>query len=342
VAKPGLLNANSLRAYPLVGDPPPTVTRVRSPDPEDPNLAVPWRLPDNLVVGFGAVVGPLAFWDPSAIMYLDSVEFTPDDTAILRVRSTATGLFNHALVFTRRRDDPEFATEYVAATLADGAPGGGGPCGPELVWEGFLTTGDIAGLFAPDYVETWTGSQEMTALEPATVQDLSRSRVTSLGLANADRVRATAPAGCPEPDEGTSASASASWAGGGGGLWVSRACLTGPIRLRPGYNCSIRQDPAANAITISAQDAAGAGRPCAEVPLFPGEAPDAGESLLSGGPACGELILSIDGAIGPEVRVPTFGGVRAEVDPDDPSLLRLDFDLGAMRACPPIPDDDGG
>jgi hypothetical protein len=143
MARPGFLNDNEARAYPLV--------------PVVPDLyrggVLATRLPHSLLVDFGCVVGLTAgFDDREHAVQLHSVARTDVDIQI-EFRCTAPGLSGHALRFVRTFADPEFACEEAEA-VAIGLPGADDPCPArdDPLWEGFLVTGlltDLAAVMFP-------------------------------------------------------------------------------------------------------------------------------------------------------------------------------------------------
>jgi hypothetical protein len=146
MARPGFLNDNEARAYPLV--------------PVVPDMYIggapifPVRLPHSALVDFGCVVGIDAEFDDRVhSVYLYSVSRAG---AIFRFefRSDAPGLAGYTLRFERTRVDPEFACEEAEAVTIAGSSGPTDPCPArdDPLWEGFLVTGmldDLAAFFGP-------------------------------------------------------------------------------------------------------------------------------------------------------------------------------------------------
>jgi hypothetical protein len=328
MSRPGWLNDNESRSYPLV--------------PRGPLMlrgVLPVGLPYSALVDFGCVVGPDAGFDGRTHpIYLQSVA-RAGGRFVFAFRCDAPGLAGVSLRFPRDVSDGEFATGESEAT-ADVPPGAVEPCvaiRDDPLWEGFLTTGLLDDLAAvlPDGEVLVAGAVPPT-VEPALVQDLSRGYVRTLNLANEDRTRARAPAGCPE--------ASSEALGGPVDdahqyrAIVNRECLSGPLTVREGYNCTIRQSARENSLTISAALAGGAGEPCVEVPLAGTEAPPAASTLLTGGPACSEVVNSINGLTGGVIHLVPRNGVRIEPSTTAPNTLVVDFDLRDLTVCrPPVP-----
>ena len=263
-------------------------------------------------------------------MYLHQITRT-GTTFTFDFRSDAPGLLEYALVFSRTLGDPEYATDYVAAAPLDGAQGS--PEAPGLLWEGFLVTGPLdslaAALPADGALAATTGPQ----VEPALIQNLGRSYVRSINLANQDRTRATPPADCP----------GAGAPEGDLPYIVSATGLTGDLRFVEGYNLALRQNALDNSLTFSSIQGAGAGEPCntpetphGEVPLYPGEQPPAGSILLSGGPTCDEAINSINGLTASVIRLIPGLGTQIAPAPNDQNTLIVDLSGHNMTVCGPV------
>jgi hypothetical protein len=325
MARPGFLNDNEARAYPLV--------------PVVPDLyrggVLATRLPHSLLVDFGCVVGLTAgFDDREHAVQLHSVARTDVDIQI-EFRCTAPGLSGHALRFVRTFADPEFACEEAEA-VAIGLPGADDPCPArdDPLWEGFLVTGlltDLAAVMFPG--EILLAGAVPPTIEPALIQNLARGYVSTLNLANEDRTRAAAPPDCPA-DSSESLGDPVAFDHQYRTI-VNAECLLGPQVLREGYSCVIRQNSRDNSLTIAAALAAGAGQPCAEVPLADRERPPRDSKLLTGGPACDELVTGINGLTGGVLRLVPLQGVRIVAADDVPNRLIVDVDLHDLTICPP-------
>jgi hypothetical protein len=329
MARPGFLNDNEARAYPLV--------------PVVPDMYIggapifPVRLPHSALVDFGCVVGIDAEFDDRVhSVYLYSVSRAG---AIFRFefRSDAPGLAGYTLRFERTRVDPEFACEEAEAVTIAGSSGPTGPCPArdDPLWEGFLVTGmldDLAAFFGPTDGGIIAGN-DRPRVEPALIQNLARGYVRTLNLANEDRTRAAAPPDCPA-DSSESLGDPVAFDHQYRTI-VNAECLLGPQVLREGYSCVIRQNPRDNSLTIAAALAAGAGQPCAEVPLADRERPPRDSKLLTGGPACDELVTGINGLTGGVLRLVPLQGVRIVAADDVPNRLIVDVDLHDLTICPP-------
>jgi hypothetical protein len=307
----GWLNENEGRAYPFLQG------RDLLLDPGGGLDSAP--LPDEVIVDFGCITGT-GIGRPA--IYLGSIHRTGD---VLTVEMRGdSGLAGLALRFTRALADPEYTTTAAAAVqTVDGAPPPGA-CADALIWEGWLTTGRLEGLAAMlADGQTLTAHDTSIRVEPTTIQVLDAG-VTSVNLANVVRPTVTAPDECPPaPDPAHPA----------GVAVAGETCITGAIALVDGHNVAIRQSARENAITLGAQPGAGAGPPCGEVLAYPGETPPEGSSLLTGGPACDELVRSINGSASSAVRLIGGRGVRVAADPDDPHAVIVDVDLHDLARC---------
>lgn len=220
-------------------------------------------------------------------------------------------------------------------------------------WSGYLVTGDMALIAAnlPDGESITALDWALTAnntpiesqeavVEPSVIQNLARTVVSGINIANDDRTRATPPNmqtennpdGCP-PFE---------WASGSlpdGHSYVAEQCLTGDVRFKPGYNAAIISDATTNTITFRTTLGAGEGQPCNhETKLFPTETGPIpadntwNNSLLEGGPICKEVARSVNGIGGPLVNFVGGQGVSIVPDPGKNKLI-IDIDLTNMDLC---------
>jgi hypothetical protein len=322
--RPAFLNDNEARAYPLI----PAVPAMQ-------RAGSPVALPYATLVDFGCIMGlDAGYNDRTHAVHLHSVQRAGTEFTF-EFRCDAPGLWLYALRFTRRLADPEFATDESEAVLQT-TPGQVDPCvaiRDDPLWEGWLTTGlldDLEALLADG--QSLLADVTAPVVEPATIQNLALGYVRTLNLANEDRTRALAPEGCSEGDSvslGDPVSLAQQYR-----TIINAECLFGPQTLREGYNCVIRQSAQDNALTISAALAAGAGAPCDEVPLAARETPPPGSKLLTGGPACDEIITSINGLSGSVITLVPLHGVQVTVADTAPNTLIVDVDLHDLAICP--------
>lgn len=312
MASPGWFNDNANRAYPLVTG---TVRR--------PGAGQVRNLPNGVLVDAGFVLGTGAAYDEAE-----------HEVRLYRVRreggyvyfdfeSTAPAMFGSYLTF--RRDAAE--TDYVTDDTDSDAEYGLSLTNPdeeclEPLWSGFLTTGDVSALGLADG-ESLIGGDGQGLVEPALVQNLSGTYVSSVNLGNDDRTRAEGPEACD----------AITWPSHPEPFYVNAACLRGVVQFKPGYNSVIEQADNDNRITFRAEVGAGAGEPCNEVPLFPGESPPVGGTLLSGGPACGEVLRSINGIGGRLFDFLAGLGFQISSDPEGHAVV-VDCNFAGLALCP--------
>lgn len=311
---PGWFNSNANRAFPFVEK---TVGR--------PGTGAVRNLPPAAVVDAGFVMGTGAGFDPAAHA-VRLARVRRDGSALyFEFETTAPAMIGSVLGFRRDvadtdylTEDSDSETEYgLSLTAPDEA------C-LEPLWSGHLTTGDLTGLAAllADGEEL-AGGAGQGEVEPALVQNLSGTYVSSVNLANDDRTRAESPEGCdavawpvePEP------------------VYLAAACLRGVVAFVPGYNAVVTQADADGVITLGAEAGAGAGQPCGEVPLYPGEAPPAGTSLLSGGPACGQVLRTVNGVGGRLLGVGAGLGFQVTAVPGENRVV-VDCNFAGLALCP--------
>lgn len=294
---PNFLNENLGRSYPFVAG---TVGRPSG----DAHVG---RLPKAAVADAGFTLGPASAGcaavrlarvrRDSGVYYFD---FEADCAALSGV----------ALTFAFAAGSPRF--KYARAESDPLTPSCGGPA-----WEGYLVLGDPAALEAvlPSDGEL-PGGSGLGLVEPALVVSLAGRGVDVVGVANDDRTRATPPSGCPDYE----------WPVEPQDLFVLAGCYVSPGGTRRlvfagGYNVDVVQDDGRNEIAFKPRVGGGLGEVCGEVPVTPGEAPPDGSSVLSGGPACAELVRSFGGVGGPDVAVNGGPGVSVTPDPDNHRLV---------------------
>lgn len=301
------------------------------------------ELPKSAVVGCVVILGHGSGFTPEHRAYLYEIRRS-SDRLTYEFRFSAPAMLGISLLFTREVDTQEFAVTR-AASDAEGGSSTDAFCSTVLV-EGWLSTGDQRPLAATLADGEWLrrADQELY-LEPARVQTLDGLFVNSINLANADRTRADYEE-CVGVEQSSSSSSavisesysvdvnSSSQSLDNRSYVVNATCLRGPLRFSNGYNVDIRQDNGLNTLTFSPGVGSGAGEPCEEVPLYAGETPPAGSRLLSGGPACNELIKTINGVGGPNLRLVAGAGVRLAGDGLDPYKIRILLDHNGLAVCP--------
>lgn len=307
----GFYNTNANRAYPFVVN-------------ESPATA----LPHAIVVDAGFRVGPLSrFVAGTHTIYLAGIR-RQGSWFYLDFASDAPELYDATLTFARHVANEDYLfedTDSGRSGLSESSQSDSASSGScdEPLWSGYLVTGKVAALEAllPTDGSVAYASTD-AVIEPALVQVLTEGYVTRLSVANDDRTRVDAAEDCDEVVFGFDT----------GLVYVAERCLIGEIAFKPGYNCSITQQSADNAITIDGIVGAGAGEPCEVEPLFPGETPPAGSNLLEGGPLCNEILRSINGIGGRQFSILTGTGVTITSVPEENKLV-MTVDMSGLALC---------
>jgi hypothetical protein len=276
--RPGFYNDNEYRAYPFVY-----------------SAGAAETLPNSLIVDVGIIAGLDAQFDAGQhSVWLHSLQ-RDGDTITFAFATDAPGAAGNLLTFSRAVSAERWELEYAEAAS-------NGDCAPAPTWEGFLVTGDVA-AFAENFENgdsvTFTAADHQ--LEPARVQNLAKSYLNSINVGNYTRTTV--------PECGTTNDPARP-------IVLNTRCVTGDIRFMAGYQCSLAQIDRVNEINISGSKTDGlaidAGFCAAgsEVPLFAGEPLAPGSQFYSGGPACNELISSINGLEGSNINLSAGAGVR--------------------------------
>jgi len=154
------------------------------------------------------------------------------------------------------------------------------------------------------------------AVEPQRIHPLAGNSVTSINLANEARTKADDPECDPTTTDVPSTTSAA------GEAIVAAEDLTGHVKFVEGYNASVGLSESLNLLTLGSRIGAGAGQPCGEIPLTPEEEMEPG--LLSGGPACSDVVFTLNG-----IQVDSRGnflllgsrGLEVESYPDDHMII---------------------
>lgn len=368
MGRPGWLADNERRMYPLQEGEPLTF----SLDPLALSPTPDVVLPPEAIVDFGCVVGPgvLETYDPivatadraQRTMYLQALSRSGDTLRFhfMLVPSSSPGYvglttLDLELRFELPADAPEFAFAETRARLRldvdDPDPLTRPPVRPGredwLAFEGYLVAGrldTLAAQLADGQTVYGYGPRGLPPrVEPGCVRDLGRQFFLGFLTANYPRTLATPADGYSESSESSDSPAGERVAVVNAriGFAVGEAEPDGspgaglpfPIPVAAGYGISVRQSTSQNRLTLTATPAGGAGFPCADVPFYEGEQPPEGSVLLSGGPACNEVLHGVNGASAELIRWSGGPGVRIEVDPDDETALVLDFTVAAARGA---------
>lgn len=300
--RPGFYNDNEYRAYPFIAK---TATinigdcgvPAAAPAPSGP------QIPDAAIVDAGFIMG------------LDSAFNSKTDSVYLsRIRRTALGLEfefsttaananNEKITFSRLAAAEEWENEFNISSPANAE------CAEEPLWEGFIVTGDLTDLLATMTIgATLDFSSTDYVIEPGRVQSLLKSYLRSISVGNYQRIMATPPNNCAESESAFDPNEERP-------IIVNARCMDGDLRLKEGYNCQIRQLTRDNTIQIGTAaliNNAG-GELClygSELPFFDGDLPPEDSPFLSGGPACDDVISTINGIPGPNVQLVGGTGVK--------------------------------
>jgi hypothetical protein len=335
----GFFSANRYRNYPFQDG----TTGVRPAGP----LTLR-NLSKNVIVDCGFIVGPASGFNAAYdTIYLAHIR-RDGNLFFFDFESDCPGLHGYPLTFVRHAHDRDFLTEYVdsigvssivestasaglSASLSTsmsqvdpfvslGSDSLSGQLCDLPLWTGFMVSGVMSSLdlfLAAN--GTLTGH---VPVEQALIQNMADSCVTSINLANDDRTRAESPTGCPV----------IVWPYTPGTVFVNSTCLLGAISLIPGYNSTIRQNAVPARITLSAAVGAGAGEPCAEIPLYPGEEPPVAGSLLSGSPQCNNVVRSINGQGGPAFTLTADSGAVLTINQVSHTLA-VNVNMSGLTLC---------
>ena len=228
------------------------------------------------------------------------------------------GLRYYGLTAKLLEDNPEYSETYHVSESSFYPS--------DALWDGYLVTGSMA-LLANAIADGQQWNRSTGGLvEPALIQCLDGAYMTTLNIANQDRTRVTSPAGCPP----------LVWAypTGADRVFTAAIGIAGDIQLTAGFNSLLLLDTINNAITLSAMKGAGAGEPCDDPTLFPGEIPLNAGGNLDGSPACNEVIRTINGVGGQFVSLLNGQGVTITATPADNTLV-IDVNMAGMPICYP-------
>lgn len=302
---PAFFNENENRAYPLV-----------------PGGTMP---PEKLVVDAGFVAGPKSRFETGTHVVRLVAARREGSYFHLDFTSDAPELYGVTLTFSRHVSDGDFATEFVDSGTfglsASSLSGSGGDtpvdC-DEPLWSGFVVTGRIAAFEA---LLPADGEASFNAtVEPALVQNLAESCVVKIGVANDDRTRVSPPDGCGDLVDTQ------------GVTHVNANCVVGDVVFMPGFNANVRQSATDNSITLGAAVGDGEGEPCDTVPVYAGESPPAGSTLLEGGPRCNETVRSLNGIGGPQLNLIAGRGVTITSSPEDNRVV-VNVNMSGLALC---------
>jgi hypothetical protein len=321
LSKPGYYNDNRNRAYPFI-------ERTAGVDTPATGPLRMVQLPNDWIVDCGFTIGADIGYDPTVSkLYLARVYRQQDR---LYFQFAVGG--EAALTFVRELDLEGYGIEYLDwSGPADGSQSQDIPdlCLATPV-TGFLVTGPLTKAEVDKYLADGDEIVQDTPLaaivEPALVQSQYRTRLLSIKLANDDRTRYESPMGC-DPVEW-------SYPVGPGVLHIQPGCLYGPLRLRPGFNSLIQQDPDHNSLTLGARKNAGEGEVCGQIQLSDQDLPPVGheDGALDGALRCNETIRTINGRGGPRLTILPGPGVNVLSYSAD-HAIHVDVNLNELTTC---------
>lgn len=279
----GFLNNNEYRAYPFVHR----------------TAYTGAALPDSAIVDAGMIAGLDSGFEPAThTVWLASIERTAGTFRFL-FETDAPAAASRALVFVCSETAEAWSTITAESTpisvLCNRAP----------VWEGFLVVGALADLRAAIANNTTrTFPDNVRTLEPARVQSLVKSYVHSVNVGNYSRLAALPPETCPGGSETNDRE-----------IVISGLCMQGQLKLLEGFNCRIRQIDRNNEFEVAADTSSGdtdTTELCAhggEVKLYNNEPFDPDTGFYSGGPACNQVIATVNGVGGGNINIVAGTGV---------------------------------
>lgn len=330
MALPAWYNDNQFRDYPFITRTEP-VTGIEGLSSSSSSDGALTHLPSSAVLDFGAIMEIDANYidDAGHYVYLHFI-YRSGSNFTFSFRTTAPDASNYQLLFTRALTDAEFTIEWEDASSIVPEPAGTGTCSLQPRWQGFLVTGNLADL--ADLIsdgEKLIFNQGLWQIEPVRIQSLANAYLQSISLANTRRIVATLPEGCSNSSSSSSISSDSIE----DDAVFNKRCLTGQVKFKEGYNCSIRQDNNDNAIIISAGIGSGAGEPCEEIPRYDGEPLAENSKFYSGGPACDEVVKSINGVTGAAITIIAGSGIDIDIDETQEHTLVINKSLTNFAVC---------
>lgn len=297
----GFYNDNEYREYPFVF----------KPIYDGPEL------PTAAIVDCGFIMGlDSGFDELQHVVYLSTISKT-QTTLQFEFRTTAPNAAIRPIVFERAFTADDWTDEYADSSVAaDGVF-----CATEPAWSGFMVSGrigELADAMTVGEIRRYDGGGvQQRTVEPARIQSLVRSYLRSISVANYAR---TVMRDCVAPGNS-----------GNRQIIVNASCIKGHVRLQPGFNCRIRQSDPGRELQISAEKGINTVGPgseefCqngSEIKLYPLEGPALGSQFLSGGPACDEVITSINGLQAADVKIVGGSGIQVVADPDQANTIQI-------------------
>lgn len=216
-----------------------------------------------------------------------------------------------------------------------GASSSSGSGGVPVSWFGFLVFGREA-----DWQELLPSGALVPAdgrFEPARTA-ISRGLVRAVRLADRERLRVSDPACGPTSGSGSTSTTEELPTSVDRPYREWPSDLTaGRLELVEGYNLSVRLRD--GLVTLAARPGYGDGEVCEEVPVTPDEAPPSGSALLTGGPACGDLVRTVNGLPG---RTILASGGKGVFVTDDAAASTVYFDVDPSVIAPATSSSSAG
>jgi hypothetical protein len=297
----GFYNDNEYREYPFVFKP----------------IYGGPTLPTETIVDCGFIMGlDSGFDELQHVVYLAAISKT-QTTLQFEFRTTAPKSAAYPIVFERAFTSDDWTDEYADSSVASEEVF----CATEPAWSGFMVSGRINELIAAmdvgEVLRYEGGGVQQRIVEPARIQSLVRSYLRSISVANYAR---TVMKDCEVPSGAR-----------GRQIIVNANCIKGHVRLQPGFNCRIRQSDLGRELQISAERGVNTSGPgseefCqngSEIKLYPLEIPAVGSQFLSGGPACNEVITSINGLQAADVKIVGGSGIQVVADTDSANTIQI-------------------
>jgi hypothetical protein len=294
--RPGFYNDNEYRAYPFV---------------QNDDAA---GLPTAAIVDAGFIMGLDCGFDAATHkIWLQSVT----KTAELLTFVFKTDAHSYPLIFEVPTGTEEWSSATAESAVADVT------CAEEPVWSGFL----VIGLFADVTTAEFTAADYV--IEPGRIQNLAKSYVRSINVANYSRV--TVPP-CSEITENEIVNLQNRQ------IIPNATCLKDHVRFEEGYNCRITQIDRSNTLSFTAERGAGKKEDVelcengGEVPLTPNEIKPENSIFFSGGPACRDLLFTINGVGGRNVNF--IGGKNITIgNGDSANTVKVTLNANIQGGC---------
>lgn len=306
MARPGFYNDNEYRVYPFV---------------YKNNLVT---LPDTAIADAGFIMGLDCFFDDATdTVWLSSAAISGDNVSLV----FRTNAVNTPLVFTFPATTEEWTTVFAETGPA------ATDCAEEPIWSGFIVVGRLNELLALLTVAPKTFLPNEYQVEPARLQNLNKAYVRSISVGNYSRLMV--PDCVDDPDVTVIRLTDRT-------IIKNATCLKGPLLLKEGYNCRITQTDRDSTLSVAADREKSIGTVdtelCennGEIPLLPNEQPPAGSKFLSGGPACNELIFTLNGVGGSNVNI--IGGKNIIIggpgDDDPTNTIKIALNNNLQGSC---------